>query len=128
MPDTIPSWLATAESLVGNITDGPPILPLAKKIGEVYPEMAAYCRMVGPATAWCGLFDAYCLTLAGVRPPYTPGSDIGSFLWVDSWADTGWGTPVQPGNEQPGDVLIFRSPHHVTFYVGDDGNRYRCCG
>src|SRR5262245_2930567 len=127
--DSIPAHLALARSQIGKYEDGPSILPLAAKIGELYPEMADYCRLVVPTTSWCGLFCGHDLAVNGIRPPYNPKVDTQSFLWARAWL--GYGTSVQRGQEQPGDILVFDfggGDSHVTFHNGDSGSNYLCLG
>ena len=127
--DSIPAHLALARSQIGKYQDGPSILPLAAKIGELYPEMAGYCRLVVPTTSWCGLFCGHDLAVNGIRPPYNPKVDTQSFLWARAWLN--YGTPVQRGQEQPGDILVFDfggGDSHVTFHNGDSGSNYLCLG
>jgi hypothetical protein len=33
----------------------------------------------------------------GIRPPYTPGDDLHSFMWADAWLDLSTGVAI--GNE-----------------------------
>ena len=127
--DSIPAHLALARSQIGKYQDGPSILPLAAKIGELYPEMAGYCRLVVPTTSWCGLFCGHDLAVNGIRPPYNPKVDTQSFPWARAWLN--YGTPVQRGQEQPGDILVFDfggGDSHVTFHNGDSGSNYLCLG
>src|SRR5262249_35759122 len=129
MNDSVPAHLTLARSQIGKFKDGRSILPLAEKIGELYPEMAGYCRLVTPTTSWCGLFCGHDLAVNGVRPPYNPRVDTQSFLWARAWL--GYGTPVQRGQEQPGDILVFDfggGDSHVTFHNGDSGSNYLCLG
>jgi len=129
MPDSIPPHLALARSQVGKIEDGPSILPLAAKVGELFPDMAGYCRLVTPTTAWCGLFCGHDLAVNGVRPPYNPKVDVQSFLFARAWL--GFGTPVPRGQEQLGDILVFDfggGDSHVTFHNGESGSNYQCLG
>ena len=127
--NSIPAHLALARSQIGKYQDGPSILPLAAKIGELYPEMAGYCRLVVPTTSWCGLFCGHDLAVNGIRPPYNPKVDAQSFLWARAWLS--YGTPVQRGQEQLGDILVFDfggGDSHVTFHNGDSGSNYLCLG
>jgi uncharacterized protein (TIGR02594 family) len=118
-----PAWIVTARSLVGKITDGQSILPLAAKVGELYPDMKAYFKLVNPDTAWCGLFVSYCLAVNGIRPQYiADSSDTNDGLWAQSWKK--FGTAVL--TPQVGDILVFA--RHVTFYVGQDDGHYLCLG
>lgn len=121
--------LALARSLIGTIKDGPQVPELAREIGRAFPDQAAYCSTATASTSWCGIFIAVVLLRAyHVRPPYNKNNELLSFMWADSFEDAGWGTPVPVGQEQPGDVLIFRVPHHVTFLAGVEDERYRCIG
>jgi hypothetical protein len=128
MPDTVPPWLATMRALTGTTeapgaADNPVIMGWSEAIARRFPRLGPYARRYDrDATAWCGQALAYVMAMAGIQPPYDPGDDLGSYLWVDAWLD--WGTPVEPGQEQLGDVLIFATPHHVTLYEGREGNYY----
>jgi uncharacterized protein (TIGR02594 family) len=132
MTDTVPAPLATMRAITGTLeasgsADNPVILAWADVIARAFPEMAGYARrFIRDSIAWCGHAVAYCMAMAGIKPPYSPGNDLGSYLWSESWAS--WGTPVEPGQEQPGDVLIFNTPHHVTLYEGQEGGNYVCRG
>lgn len=120
-----PAHLTLARSLIGKIEDGPQVPQLAMEIAQLYPDMAAYCAQARSTTSWCGIFIAVCLLRSyGVRPPFDPGDELKSFMWVDGWAE--WGAPVS--DPQPGDILLFRSPHHITFFVASEGDRCRCIG
>lgn len=120
MSDPQPApWLDDARADIGKYHDGRDVPMLAQQVAKAFPNLSAYCALAGPTTAWCGIYVAAKLARYGIRPPYTPGNDLGSFMWADSWADTGWGTSIPIGQEQPGDVAIFKSPHHVTFVAGD---------
>jgi peptidoglycan hydrolase-like protein with peptidoglycan-binding domain len=129
MTDAVPPSLALARTLVGKVTDGPSILPLATAIAQKYPDMAAYCGLVTPTTSWCGLFAGYCLAMNGIRPPYNPKVDVESFLWARAWLK--FGTQVATGGEQLGDILVFDfggGDSHVTQYDGVSGSNYLCLG
>jgi uncharacterized protein (TIGR02594 family) len=134
MTDT-PVQLATMRSLLGTQWSSGPMPDGMRAWGEAiiarYPEMSRYLRpkIDGGYFPWCGYTVAYCLTMAGIKPPF--GSiDEKRFLWANSFSD-GWGTRVSV--PQQGDVLVFRfSPEdeHVTIYDGttDDATHYDCLG
>jgi uncharacterized protein (TIGR02594 family) len=121
---TEPRWIEIARSLVDQVRDGESILPLATKIGKLYPEMSGYMRMVGPNTPWCGLFVAYCLAVAGIRPIYTDDdNELNDALWANGWEWFGMAVTDQP---QVGDIVVF--DRHVGFYVGETSDSYRILG
>src|SRR5262249_49648247 len=77
----------------------------------------------------CGLLCGHDLAVNGVRPPYNPRVDTQSFLFARAWL--GFGTPVQRGQEQLGDILVLDlggGDSHVTFYNGERGSNYLCLG
>src|SRR5262245_1283437 len=128
MVDTIPSWLATMRQIDGTLeapgnADNPVILSWSDAIARAFPEMARYAHTyTHDSIKWCGQTVAYVMAANGIRPPYDPSDELRSYLWVDSWAH--WGTMVPPGQERPGDVLVFSSPHHVTLYEGQEDGVY----
>ena len=108
-------WINDARADIGKYHDGPDVPMLATRIATRFPDLASYCRLAKPDTQWCGIMVAEWLSRYGIRPPYTPpGNNEGSFMFADSYADTSWGTRIPIGQEQPGDIAVFRSPHHVT--------------
>src|SRR5262249_57508611 len=115
--ETAPAWLATMRELDGTLElpggpDNPVILSWSDTIARAFPDMASYASSYKhDSIAWCGQALAYVMAANGVRPPYDPDDDLGSYLWVDSWDQ--WGTRVSPGHEPLGDVLLFSSPHPV---------------
>src|SRR5262245_9459323 len=126
--ETAPAWLATMRELDGTLElpggpDNPVILSWSDTIARAFPEMASYADTYKhDSIAWCGQALAYAMAVNGIRPPYDPGDELKSYLWVDSWAH--WGTLVPAGQERRGDVLVFSSPHHVTLYEGQVGEQY----
>ena len=118
MPQLNP-WINDARADIGKYHDGPDVPMLAMRIATRFPDLEPYCRLAHADTEWCGIMIAEWVSRYGIRPPYTPpGNNVGSFMYVDSWADIGWGTHVPIGQEQPGDIAVFRSPHHVTMVAG----------
>jgi lysozyme family protein len=113
-------WINDARADIGKFHDGPDVPMLAMRIAARFPDLEPYCRLANADTEWCGIMIAEWLSRFGIHPPYTPpGNNVGSFMFVDSWADIGWGTHIPIGQEQPGDVAVFRSPHHVTMVAGN---------
>lgn len=126
---TYPPLLAAAIAQKGKLHDGPDVVRLAQEIAQKFPHLAAYCANATPTTAWCGIFIARLLAQMGIEPPYDPNDDTGSFMFVDGWAKTNWGAlHIQPGQEQPGDIIPLRVPHHVTILKEVKGDRYICVG
>ena len=119
MPQLSP-WINDARADIGKYHDGPDVPMLAMRIAARFPDLEPYCRLANSDTEWCGIMIAEWLSRYNIRPPYTPpGNNVGSFMFADSWADTGWGTHIPIGQEQPGDIAVFRSPHHVTMVAGN---------
>lgn len=82
MTDTAPPWLATMREITGTkaLGDNPVILSWPNKIGELFPEMASYCReYTHDSIAWCGLTVGYCMALNGIRPVFG-ATDTDRFL------------------------------------------------
>lgn len=127
MTDTAPPWLAVARKLDGvkefsGAADNPVILDFAKAIGEIFTDMKAYSALYRhDATAWCGLFAAYCMASVGYRPPFGNG-DLNRFLWAQSWAK--WGTKLD--KPKFGCVMVFTRTGggHVAFYEREDEGHY----
>jgi lysozyme family protein len=112
-----------ARSFRGKLTDGQDVVMMATTIAQRWPEMATYCRGAGPDTPWCGIYNAYIHTLAGIRPPYSANSsDYDDFMWADAPIEGRWGTQVTRAQAQPGDTVVLRVPHHITFLDHDAGD------
>jgi uncharacterized protein (TIGR02594 family) len=136
MSNEIPGWLLVMRAITGTVespgdADNPKILGMAQFIGKKYPDMKSYCdQYKHDETPWCGLTAAFCVTAAGIRPPFKPlpAPDTDRFLWAESWAsDPNY---VRMGRPVPGSI-IYKSREgggHVTFYESTDGNYYRCRG
>jgi hypothetical protein len=110
------------------LNDNPVILGWAKKIGELFPDMASYCAQYNhDRIAWCGLTVGYCMAVNGVRPVFG-AQDVDKFLYALAWRQFGKAIDGEP---QLGDVLIFDfggGDHHVTLYEQTQGNSYICRG
>jgi hypothetical protein len=119
--------LDAATAQIGKLHDGPDVPRMAREIGEKFPRMEAYCANAKNDTAWCGIFIAWLLAQQGIEPPFNPADDLGSFMWVDSWANTKWaGTwELEP---QPGDIIVRRTPHHVNILKEIRGGHQICVG
>jgi hypothetical protein len=120
MADQPPPWLATMRQITGtHVNDNPVILGWAKKIGELFPDMASYCAQYNhDRIAWCGLTVGYCMAVNGVRPVFG-AQDVDKFLYALAWRQFGKAIDGEP---QLGDVLIFDfggGDHHVTLYGAD---------
>jgi uncharacterized protein (TIGR02594 family) len=129
MTETAPPWLATMREITGTkaLGDNPVIMSWPQKIGELFPEMASYCREYKhDSIAWCGLTVGYCMALNGIKPVFGP-TDTDRFLWAAAWLE--FGTPVD--TPQVGDIVVFQwsdGGHHVTLYEQTDGDTYVCRG
>lgn len=120
MTNADPAWIAYARAQIDELHDGPDVPRLAREVGELFPEYADYAREAGNATAWCGIFVAWCLAKAGIRPVSESGGY--GFMWAQRWKHFG----EEVTRPQLGDVLVFA--RHVTFYVGEDADHYFCLG
>ena len=125
---TIPAWLATMRQITGTQAgnNNPTILGWAKKIGELFPEMATYSAQYRTdEMPWSGLVVAYCMAVNGIKPIFG-ATDTDKFLWNAAWAR--FGTPASaPGL---GDVLLFNSGGGTTIalYEKTLGAVYLCRG
>src|SRR5262252_9262958 len=90
---SIPPWLKVMRGITGlteepGDKDNPKIMGMRDWIACTYPDMMRYCESyTHDDVPWCGLTAGFCMTVAGVRPPYNPEVDTDSFLWALSWAD-----------------------------------------
>jgi hypothetical protein len=116
-----PAWLALARPLIGKPVN--PIEPAAR-IARIWPDMSDYCRTVTPSTPSCGLFPAYCLSQLGHRPPFHSDHIVRGFMRAFAWST--WGVPSW---RLPADIVVLDMGgwHHVTFYVGDNGDGTWAC-
>src|SRR5215475_9305219 len=133
MSDT-PNWLLTMRSITGMTetpgeADNPKILGMRDYIATKYDDMADYCdEYQHDSTPWCGLTAAYCMSTAGIRPPFGK-EDTDRFLWALSWSeDPGYmliGRPVL------GAVVVMEREGggHVTLFESVDSHgNYKCRG
>lgn len=133
-PGGTPPQLATIRSLIAQGVhaqhDSAVIMAWPGAIAAKFPDMADYCKgYVHDSIPWCGLTMAYCMAMAGIRPPFDPANDTSSFLWAFAWQT--WGTDATD-NPQPGDICVFRwsgGGGHVTMYDHEvDDDYYHCSG
>jgi len=133
MSNNAPPWLAVMRGITGltetpGDADNPKIIQMAEKIAETYPEMKEYCdQYTHDSIAWCGLCAAYCMTMAGIRPPFGE-TDTDKFLWALSWeADPQYQLLDNP---VVGCVVVMTRSGggHVTFFESEDGSNYKCRG
>jgi hypothetical protein len=129
MTDTVPLWLATMRQITGThaLNDNPVILGWAKKVGELYPDLAAYCAGYNHDTiAWCGLTVGYCMAVNGIKPVFG-GNETDRFLFALAWKQFG----ASGDAPQAGDVLVFDfggGDHHVTLFEQAQDDSYICRG
>jgi peptidoglycan hydrolase-like protein with peptidoglycan-binding domain len=114
-------WMATVRSDIGKYRDGPDVPMLANQVAQAFPDdtkLAAYCRLAGQGTAWCGIYVAAKLAAYGIKPPHKDNG-TGGFMWVDAWLP--FGTAVTVGQEQPGDLALWITGglHHISFCAGN---------
>jgi uncharacterized protein (TIGR02594 family) len=133
MADAAPPWLNEMRAITGlsekpGTADEPKILAMASYIAKQHPEMANYCaQYIHDSIPWCGLCEAYCMTRAGIRPPFGK-TDTDRFLWARAWADD----PEFPKLSKPklGCVVVMTRSGggHVTTYESDAGSNIKCRG
>jgi uncharacterized protein (TIGR02594 family) len=130
----IPPWLQTMRTITGlteepGDEDNPKILAMRDAIAKAYPEMADYCdEYQHDDTPWCGLAAAYCMTMAGIRPPFGK-TDTDRWMWALAWADDpAFGSVIS--SPRPGCVVVMEREGggHVTFYESTSGSSYKCRG
>jgi len=138
--EDIAPWWAVMKSLTGTTEapgdpDNPKIVGMADYIANKWagdPAMDGienYCAgYVHDSTPWCGLTEAYCLSVAGIRPPFDKTDDTGSFLWAQSFAnDPGFVHLAQP---RPGCIVVMtrEGGGHVTTWEGQTNGSNTCRG
>lgn len=116
-------WLSTIGTLPKLLTAGlqymgvketpggesnPVIIQMAKDLGvsEIYDN---------DDISWCALFICYLCLVTGKPMPFKAYA----ILRAASFAD--WGEPVERGEEQLGDILVFTRPggNHVGLYIAE---------
>jgi uncharacterized protein (TIGR02594 family) len=130
---SVPRHLMVMRSLNGmtetpGSANNPKIMAMRDWIACTYGDMKSYCELyTGDDVAWCGLTAAFCMTVAGVRPPFGK-TDTDKFLWALSWADDeGYEFLDKPILGCI--VVLSRSGGgHVTFYESTSGSNYMCRG
>lgn len=130
---SVPKWLKVMRSITGitetpGSADNPKILGMRDWIACTYDDMMAYCELYQhDETPWCGLTAAFCMTVAGIRPPFGP-TDTDRWMWALSWAnDNGYEVLDEP---VLGCVVVLsrEGGGHVTFYESTSGSNYMCRG
>src|SRR5262249_54047386 len=79
-------------------------------------------------TPWCGLTEAYCMAMCGIRPPFGT-ADTDRWMWALAWADDAeFG--VRLSAPRLGCIVVMEreSGGHVTTFESTDGDHYRCRG
>jgi uncharacterized protein (TIGR02594 family) len=130
---SVPNWLKAMRSITGlteepGSEDNPKIMGMRDWIACQYTDMKDYCEgYTGDDVAWCGLCAAWCVTVAGIRPPFG-ATDTDKFLWALAWADdTGFYHLDEPVRGCI--VVMTRSGGgHITFYEETVDGMYRCRG
>jgi uncharacterized protein (TIGR02594 family) len=136
----IPRWLAVMRAITG-LTEAPgaedndKIVAMSQYIAGKYPDMQAYCDLYRhDETAWCGLTAAFCMAVAGIRPPFDLANSTGDqdlcWMWAQSWKKWAHGGGKIIGSPVPGCVVVMTRSGggHVTFFEEMDGGLYRCRG
>jgi uncharacterized protein (TIGR02594 family) len=119
----LPKHVQAALGLIGTLeqpgTDNNPVIMSWRD-----QLKAAGCPIVGysgDAVAWCGLFMAYVMMMAG-----RVGEIVEGPLWALNWAKFG----VDGGQPELGDVLTFKRDGggHVALYIAEDAAHYHVLG
>src|SRR5262249_15144324 len=79
-------------------------------------------------TPWCGLTEAYCMAMCGIRPPFGT-TDTDRWMWALAWADDAeFG--VRLSAPRLGCIVVMEREGggHVTTFESTDGDYYRCRG
>jgi uncharacterized protein (TIGR02594 family) len=136
MTDDTPKWLLAMRAITGltedpGEADNPKILAMAEYIGKKFSDMAEYCSLYQhDSTAWCGLTAAFCVAVAGIRPPWGP-TDTDKFLWALSWENWDPHGSIRVGAPVQGCLVVMEREGggHITMFeeLDDDGD-YRCRG
>ena len=128
-----PMWLSVMRAITGltegeGSADNPKILGMRDYIARKWPEMEDYCaQYTHDDIAWCGLCAAFCVSVAGRRPPFGP-TDTDKFLWAQAWAyDPGFFSIAAPG---PGAIIVMtrEGGGHVTFFEYEENDMWYCRG
>jgi uncharacterized protein (TIGR02594 family) len=129
----VPKWLQTMRAITGvteepGAADNPKILEMRNWIACTYSDMEKYCEGYDhDDVPWCGLTAAFCMTVAGIRPPFGT-TDTDRWLWALAWADD----PNFELLEKPvlGCVVVLEREGggHVTFYESTSGSNFKCRG
>lgn len=135
--NSAPLWLEVMRAITGAMegggsADNPKIVGMADVIARVYPDMEWYCDLyVHDDTPWCGLCAAFCMTVAGIRPPFLdqPAADTERWMWALAWSDDPKFGEVLD-EPRPGCVVVMEREGggHVTFYERTEGDHYVCRG
>ncbi len=115
-------WFDEAQRLIGTREivgpkHNPTILAWAKKLGSKLLGIA----IIDDETAWCGLFVAHCIAVAGLTPAPIA-------VRASSWET--WGSNLRADRLAAGAILVFKRPGggHVGFYIGEDKDCYHVLG
>jgi len=136
----VPPWLSVMRTLTGTKEiPGPEANPvitgmtdeIARHWAAEVPGMQAYCDQ--PAwnsdeTAWCGVAAGYCVSEAGLMPPFKKGSDTECFGWADSFRTSP--DYINLGGPVLGCIVVMTRSggNHVTFLETDRGSTIDCRG
>lgn len=130
---SVPKWLQVMRSITGlteepGSQDNPKILAMRDWIACTYEDMAKYCEGYDhDDVPWCGLTAAFCMTMAGIRPPFGP-TDTDRWLWALSWADDLNFELLDKPVLGCVVVLEREGGGHVTFYESTSGSSFKCRG
>jgi uncharacterized protein (TIGR02594 family) len=129
-----PKWLLVMRAITGltetpGDADNPKIMAMNEYIAQCYPEMRAYCDgYTHDSIAWCGLTEAFCMAVAGIRPPFGP-TDTDRWLWARAWAEwVAWGQELS--RPQVGCIVVMEREGggHVTTFEYEKNGMLYCRG
>ena len=132
----IPRWLVVMRAITGmteapGADDNDKIVAMSQYIARKFPDMQEYCDLYQhDETAWCGLTVAFCMAVAGIRPPFGP-TDTDKWMWALSWKDWMYGGGRIIGTPVRGCVVVKEREGggHVTLFEELDSNGwYQCRG
>jgi uncharacterized protein (TIGR02594 family) len=133
MSDT-PKWLLVMRAITGmtetpGSADNPKILAMNEYIARKYPEMRDYCNgYQHDETPWCGLTEAFCMAVAGIRPPFGP-TDTDRWMWALAWwEEAKWGERLSRPIEGCVVVMEREGGGHVTTFEYEQDGYYYCRG
>jgi uncharacterized protein (TIGR02594 family) len=132
-----PVWHEVMKTITGltetpGDPDNPKIMGMIRFIAWRWREvegMQEYCNgYTHDSVPWCGLCEAFCMSVAGIMPPFDKDDETNSFLWALAWANDP--RYQRLANPRPGCVAVMEREGggHVTTYEADAGSSISCRG